>query len=70
MLPLSLGFFEAVAVLTVDEDASDDADQEAGEEQDEVGHRLGGFGFLDDNGRAKVNGRLFGGEDGNAMVLA
>lgn len=41
MLPLSLGFFEAVAVLTVDEQASDEADQEPGGEEDEVGHGLG-----------------------------
>lgn len=55
-------------MFAVDEQTSDEADQEPGGEQDEVGHRLRGFGFLDDDGRAKVNGGLFGGEDGDAMV--
>jgi len=36
VLALGFGFFEAVAVLMVDEDASDEADQEPGEEEDEV----------------------------------
>jgi hypothetical protein len=70
MLALVLGGLEGRGVFAVDEQTSGNADQEAGDEQDEVGHRLKGFGFLDDDGRAKVNGGLFGGEDGDAMVLA
>ena len=68
MLALVLGGLEGRGVFAVDEQTSDGADQEPGDEQDEVGHRLRGFGFLDDDGRAKVNGGLFGGEDGNAIL--
>jgi hypothetical protein len=67
-LALVLGGLEGGGVFAVDEQTSDGADQEPGDEEDKVGHRLRGFGFLDDDGRAKVNGGLFGGEDGDAIL--
>ena len=41
MLPLGLGFFEAIGVAAVYEQPSDEADQEPGEKENEVGHGLG-----------------------------
>ena len=43
MLALVLGGLEGGGVFAVDEQTSDDADQEPGEEQDKVGHRLEKF---------------------------
>jgi hypothetical protein len=42
-LALVLGGLDAVGVLSVNEKASDETDEEAGDEEDEVGHRLGKF---------------------------
>jgi hypothetical protein len=42
-LALILGGLEAVGVLAVDEQTSNETDEEAGDEKDKVGHRLGKF---------------------------